>query len=185
MQDTTKIRKNRRGEKMFEKYYFEFRDRIYWYIRKRLNNDEQAEDMTSEVFMKLLEHPEIMEKRKENGVRAWLYTVARNSLIDSYRRKSNNVTKIRPDSDNNIFEIITAQKDTNLRDAITDERYQLALAAMESCSDEEKEIITLRFQEDMKFQEIAEIIGKEEGAVKMQLYRALDKIKELLSKHIS
>ncbi|MBD3329134.1 sigma-70 family RNA polymerase sigma factor [Candidatus Dojkabacteria bacterium] len=175
-----KTKRDRKAEKKFEKYYFEYRERIYWYIRKRLNSDAQAEDMTSEVFMKLLEHPDIMKKRDSGGVRAWLYTVARNSLIDSYRKKTNNVTKIRPDPENNIFEIITAQKDTNLRDAIHDERYQLVLAALESCSDEEKEIITLRFQEDMKYKEIGDIVGKEEGAVKMQLYRAIDKIKEMV-----
>lgn len=172
---------NKREEKkMFEKYYFEFRTSIFWYIRKKVNNEESAQDITTDVFMKLLENPDILSNREQNGVRAWLYTVARNAVIDSYRKKSNQLEKTAIDDD--VFDLIASDKEDHLQSVIKDEQYQLILAAMEGLGTDEKEIVTLRFMDEMKFNEIAKIVGKDEGAVKMMLYRSLEKIQSKIKR---
>lgn len=165
----------RQEQKMFEKYYFEFRTSIFWYIRKKVTNEETAQDITTDVFMKLLENPDILGERDGNGVRAWLYTVARNAVIDSYRKKSNQLEKTTIDEE--VFELIASDSQDHLQGVIKDEKYQLILAAMEGLNPDEREIVSLRFMEEMKFNEIATIVGKDEGAVKMTLYRAMEKIK--------
>lgn len=164
-----------KDEKLIEQMYFEYRDRIYWYVRKKVNSDELAQDITSDVFMKLLENKELMQKRDKSGVAAWLYTVARNQVIDQYRKKSNNVEKVGIDDD--VFDIIAADDGDHLQNLIKDEKYQLITAAMEGLDAIEQEIVTLRFNDELKFSEIAVIMNKEEGAVKMILYRALEKLK--------
>lgn len=142
---------------------------------KKVNTDELAQDITSDVFVKLLENKEILKNRDKSGVAAWLYTVARNMVVDQYRKKSNNVEKVGIEDD--VFDLIASESGDHLQDLIKDEKYQVITAAMQGLDPLEQEVITLRFNDELKFSEIAAIVEKEEGAVKMILYRALEKIK--------
>jgi RNA polymerase sigma-70 factor (ECF subfamily) len=159
----------------FEQMYFEYRDKLYWYVRKKVNTDEAAQDITSDVFVKLLENKDIFLSRDKNGVAAWLYTVARNMIIDSYRKKSNNLEKVGIEDD--VFDLVAGEGGNNIDELIRDEKYQIVTAAMEGLDPIEREVITLRFNDELKFSEIAKVVNKEEGAVKMILYRALEKVK--------
>lgn len=167
-----------KSRKLFETYYFSFRSTIYWYVYKKVNKSELAEDITAEVFVKLAERPDVLAERDENGIKAWLYTVARNKVIDYYRQQGRSVQKV--DMEEEVFEIVAKEDGHYLEDEIKNEGAQFLLAAVEGLTAIEKEIITLRFVEEMQFSEIADIVGKNEGAVKMTLYRALEKLKELM-----
>lgn len=83
------------------------------------------------------------------------------------------------DLDDEIFEIVGAKDDDQVQTLIREEDSQLLISILENLEVEEKEIIHLRFYEEMRFSEIAEIVGKKEGAVKMTLYRAMEKVKGL------
>lgn len=170
-------------EQKFQTYYLEFRTSMYWYVRKKLNSDDVAEDLTSDLFIKLLEHSDIIEDRDINGVKAWLYTVARNMVIDYYRR-SNKREGDKIEMEEEFFEIISSEESSYLDDEIRDEEALLVKASLDILSEIEKELINLRFKEELKFNEIADILGKKEGAIKMQLYRALEKLKEHLGDRI-
>lgn len=172
---------SKKTRKLFEMYYIEFRRDIFWYIYKKINKRELAEDMTADVFMKLLNNTEVIEKRDKNGVRAWLYTVSRNQVIDYYRKNSTNSDV---DVEPEVFELIACTKDSHLKEAIKDEQFEILRALLEGLDPEEQEIIHLRFRDEMKFSEIAEIMDKKEGAIKMSLYRALEKIKELSAERL-
>jgi len=169
----------RKEERNFEKFYFEFRKSLFWYVRKKVGSDEVAQDITAEVFIKLFENREILKKRDESGLKAWLYTVARNQIIDFYRKKSNNVEIKGIDDD--IFDLVVADRTEHLQGLIRDEKYQMIMAAMENLEGPEKEVVTLRFNDELSFKEIAQILQKEEGAVKMTLYRAIEKIKKIIN----
>ncbi len=172
---------SRKSKKLFEVYYLEFRSAIYWYVYRKLNKQDMAEDITADVFMKLLENYKIMEDRDRNGVRAWLYTVARNQMIDMFRKSSG---KQNVDMDEDVFEVIASKDEDQISSLIKDQESQMVLAILEGLQPEEREIIHLRFYEEMKFSEISEIVNKDEGAVKMSLYRALDKIKAIAGKRL-
>jgi RNA polymerase sigma-70 factor (ECF subfamily) len=170
--------KTKNKNREFEKYYVKFRKRIYWYVRKRSNSDEFAEDIAADVFVKLYENFEKVADRGENGVQAWLYAVARNTMIDEFRRKSNNSEKAGFDPE--LFEILCVHEDETLTKMIAEERVEKIAEALKYLSDEDQEVISMRMQEDLQFNEIAGVLGKTEGAVKMQFYRAIDKIKEII-----
>lgn len=163
-----------RSKKLFEMYYLEFRDVIYWYVYRKINKKDIAEDITADVFMKLLENEKVMQERDKNGVRAWLYTVARNQMIDMFRKGSK---KKNVDLDEEVFEIIASKDDDQIKVLMKDEESEMLVAMLDSLDPEEKEIIHLRFYEEMKYSEIGKIVNKNEGAVKMSLYRALEKVK--------
>ena len=96
-------------------------------------------------------------------------------MIDTFRKPSKDVTV-----DEEVFQLIAKEDSDYLGDAMRDEQCQLVMAVAESLDEEEKELITLRFKDELQFNEIAEVLGKQEGAVKMMLYRAMDKIKNQL-----
>lgn len=184
MKSDTKTKKHeeekvmsKKTQKLFEKYYLQFRENLYWYVYRRIGQQQAAEDITADVFVKLLENENILNERDENGIRAWLFTVARNQMIDSFRKRSNKAQKVELDEE--IFEIVGAKDDEQIQALIKEDQAQLLFSLLESLDTDEKEIVHMRFYEDMKFAEIAEIIGKKEGAVKMALYRAMEKIKTL------
>jgi RNA polymerase sigma-70 factor (ECF subfamily) len=166
---------DKEATKLFEEYYFSLRKSIFWYIYKKVNNQELAEDITAEVFLKLAERQDILKDRDENGIKAWLYTVSRNRVIDYYRKLGRKTKQVQMEEE--IFEIVSKEEGHYLENEIQEENNVLLLTAVDELSPIEKEIITLRFNEDMRFSEIADIVGKNEGAVKMTLYRALEKLK--------
>ena len=181
MSQAHKHKLSNKARKIFETHYHDLSRSLFWYINKKINRKETAEDFTADVMMKLIEHEEILLERDFNGIRAWLFTVARNYIIDSFRKLSNRSKNV--DLENEIFEIVTSHDEKYLDKVIQDEQYQMLLAAMESLTSEEKEVIDLRFKSDMKFAEIGEVLNKQEGAVKMIVYRALEKMKVKLKIH--
>lgn len=164
-------------QRLFQSTYKEMSRQIYWYVLKKVNKEEIAEDIAAETFMKLVENVNILNERPQSGVKAWLYTVARNKVIDYYRKYSDN-NKV--DIDEEVMEIIAKEEGHYLEDAIKNEDNAILLNAMNNLSGNEKEILSLRFNDEMAFNEIAQCIGKSEGSVKMTLYRSLEKLKEII-----
>lgn len=163
---------------MFKKYYLQYQTKIYWYIYRKITDPEAAEDITADVFMKLYENWNNVGSRKPNALAAWLYTVARNASIDHLRKKGRrqirNIEDEETDSATRVFENFAEE-------AMKEEDLKNMREALKELSEEEKEIINLRFEEELKFNEIAEIIGKEEGACKMTLYRSIRKVRQVLN----
>lgn len=166
---------------MFKKYYIKLRKPLFWYVRKRINSNEKAEDIVVDVFMKLLKNSKIMQERSEDAIKAWLWTVTRHQIIDTYRKKENNVEKLRVEDE--YFEVLTAQPGNYLKKAVQNEKLEMIKAVMEGLEVRDREVISLRFQNEMSFAEIAEVTGDNEGAVKMRLYRALEEVKDKIEKH--
>ena len=164
---------------MFEKYYASFKKDLYWYVRRRINNDEYAEDITADVFLKLFENSEIMRKRDDNGIKAWLYTVARNRIIDEFRKKRNNMEVAGVHED--LFDFTPNNEESHVSKEIRDEKIALVKDLLTGFTEEEKELLNLRLYEEFSFNEIAQVLEKSEGAVKMKYYRLLETVQEQLN----
>lgn len=161
----------------FEKVYSEYKNRIFWYIRKKINIEQDALDITSDIFLKLYERPEILE-RDSGGILAWLYTVGRNACTDYYRRKENNVVKISSSED--IFDFVPAEE-IDLGEVLDSEKkLSIIDEELKSLTDSEREMFYFRFRDELKFKEIALILNKNEGMIKMAIKRILDKIRKRL-----
>ncbi len=162
-------------DKSFKTVYLKHRKRIYWYVYRKISRAPEAEDITADVFMKLYENWEDVEKRGKNGIQAWLYTVARNASIDFLRKAS---TQSNRSLDAEEMTGVAKVFENFVGEAIKDEEVGMIKGALEILDEVELEILKLRFEEEMKFKEIAKIVDKPEGACKMMLYRSIDKIKE-------
>lgn len=159
----------------FEYLYKKYNKSIYLFVLKKTLNKEIAEDITAETFFKLYELWDNLVKDHEKQILSWLYTTARNRVIDYYRKenKSTNLT-FDPESDEDIYEEIGYNIDMKNE---TKKVYK----AMQGLSDEKKEVLELRFKHGLKIKEISEVVGKNEGAIKMIIYRSLIEIRQNLN----
>ncbi|MBN1618953.1 sigma-70 family RNA polymerase sigma factor [Candidatus Dojkabacteria bacterium] len=165
----------------FKDIYLKQRERIYWYIFKKVNNTEITEDFTADVFLKLYENWSSVEQKGKSAFLPWLYTVARNLVIDHYRKAANKHK--RSIEDEEIDDATKVYSDF-VSDAIKEENLKLLKNSVNVLDDDERELLRLRFQEDLNFRDIGEIIKKNEGACKMALYRIIQKLKLIMSDNL-
>lgn len=147
-----------------------FYPKIYRYIFYKVSNKEEAEDLTQEVFLKM-----VKSLKNQNGYfTAWLYKIASNLVIDFYRHQS---FKKEVPFDDIKQEAIYEQSKEFPENTLTEEQFKKVLAGL---TEEQREVIILKFVQGYKNDEIAQLICKSEGAVKGLQFRALETLKNLL-----
>jgi RNA polymerase sigma-70 factor (ECF subfamily) len=140
---------------------------LYRYIYHRLGAKTLAEDLTAEVFVRVLRL-----KRAPDDWRAYLYRIAHNLVIDYTRRNPGVWTDAREG-------IAEERADLFERASVEDERRTLR-RAIARLSPDQQQVILLKFVEEFSNAEIARIMGKSEGAVKALQHRALGNLREWL-----
>ena len=139
---------------------------IYKYVYLRVSDAHLAEDLTSEVFLHALESLPTFEYR---GIpfSAWLYRIARDRLVDHYRRQSR-----RPDCSDLTEDL--ACDDAEPHDvAIRWQEETEVRAALQQLTEDQRVVLVLRFMEHQSLADIGRRLGKTEGAVKSLQHRAL------------
>ncbi len=140
--------------------------KIYDFIYFKTLNKELAEDLVSQVFLKVLKN---ISQFKSDNFAAWLYTIARNTIIDYYR--SNRETK-------NIEDCWDLSDGINLTDNVDDNlNLEKIKQAMKSLSVSDRELLIMRLWLDLPFKEIALNLNKKEAAVKVSFGRALNRLR--------
>ena len=142
-----------------ESYY----DKIYKYIYFKVNNKTRAEDLTQETFLRFM-------KSECNEPERYLYTIAGNLCIDEYRR-------IKP--------VFTEDEDiTQVEEGFEDKilEKQVLANALKVLSDEDREMIVLRFVNEEPIGEIAKLYGISRFALTRRLNKAKNRLKEELER---
>lgn len=154
------------------KLYELFVERIYRYIAYRVDSSHDAEDLTAEVFVKMVEG---LPQYTPSGVpfEAWLYRIASARVID-YRRRSNR----RPSTELN--ENLSDDADSPEENVQSQQEIREVQQALALLNDEQQTVLTLRFVERKSHQEVADILNKTVSAVKSIQHRAL----EILAEHL-
>ncbi len=154
--------------------YDQYVDRIYSYIYHRVGQADVAEDLTGQVFMRMLE-----AVRTGRGWRTsfsgWLYRIAHNLVIDHYRRKQR-ATLVDIDD----AEPVQARSGDPVRSVENQYERERLRAALAKLTEEQSQVISLRFLEDLSIAEVAEIMEKTEGAVKALQYRAVLSLRRVM-----
>jgi RNA polymerase sigma-70 factor (ECF subfamily) len=153
--------------------YDRYVDAIYRYIFYRVRNDAEAEDLTSEVFMRAMKAMPKYEPRQ--AFLAWLYRIARNAVIDRARRARTQLSFEDALAHPNADQVV--EPDANLL-AFSDS--QIVRKALTSLTPLQQEVIVLRYMEGYSTAEIAALVGKREGTVRGIQFRALSALRELI-----
>jgi RNA polymerase sigma-70 factor (ECF subfamily) len=146
---------------------------IFRYISFRVGDQETAEDLTSDVFTRLLSSVRD-HTAPQNTLRGWLYGVASRVVAD-YHRKSYRAE---------IVELTPAieSKTPEPSEAVSNKQTLEALhAAMDDLTEDQQEVIALRFGYEMPIREVAKQMGKSEGAVKQLQARAVAALSRTLN----
>ncbi len=150
---------------IFEHYYA----KIYRFLYYRARTAQDAEDLASEVFVKGVKSI----SRQKGNFEPWLYMIARNTLTDYYRRKAGNRENA---LDEEIVESLAVEKKAGDEPfAMEDLKF-----ALNKLTEEQQQVVTLKFIENYDNESIARIMGKTIGAVKALQFRALAALKDIL-----
>ena len=170
------VRRAQDGEQAaFARLYELYYDQILRYVSFKCGNRQEAEDLTGEVFLKMLES---IDKFRFRGFpfTSWLYRIAHNVVVDNFRRKGRRPT-VSLDaaigtvgaSDNNLER--AAQISLTMREVV---------GAMGSLTDLQREVITLRFAAGLSIAETATAVGRKENAVKALQHAGIQKLRRAL-----
>jgi len=172
-EDRILVEKAKTGNRdAFGQLYLKYLAGIYRYFYFRMGqNRMQAEDMTEQVFFKAWS---ALPAYQEKGLKfsSWLYRIAHNLLVDSYRKE----TEVGKLSESYRFE------DKSLEKIVVEEEYVVLHKAINTLTDDQKQIILLKFVEGFNNKEISDITGKQEDSIRALQYRALVKLREILGK---
>ncbi|HZQ45921.1 MAG TPA: sigma-70 family RNA polymerase sigma factor, partial [Verrucomicrobiae bacterium] len=136
---------------------------------------ETAEDLSHEIFMKLIEKIDTFDEARRVFV-VWFWQMARRMLIDHYRKKQE--TPFSHFDTNEVETMAVGDPKSVTGSSFDDEfRYGALISFLKTLSDEEKELFEYRFAAEMSYAEIAHLTGKSEGALRVAALRIKEKIK--------
>jgi RNA polymerase sigma-70 factor, ECF subfamily len=152
--------------------YDHYQPKIYRFVLIKIGRREDAEDITHQVFLNAWQN---ITNYKDLGFpfSSWLYRIAKNQVIDRYRTKRQEV-----DIDSVDEEISSEDSGINedLETKIQLERVMKMIAVLKQ---DYQDVLIMRFVEDLSIKEVAAVIEKSEGAVKLMQHRAIKELKRI------
>ena len=154
--------------------YDRYAAKMYAYIYRRAGDAAQAEDLTSELFLRVLQAVQNERAWRDSFV-AWLYRIAHNLVVDTYRRRPPPLVPLddlplESDADDPAEVVQDAADRTRLR------------AAIGRLTSDQQQVLALRFGEGLTARETAVIVNKTTGAVEAMQHRALAALRRILAK---
>lgn len=152
----------------FSSFYQSYAHKIYRFVFYRVGRQrDRAEDLTQEIFLKAYEafsryNPEVSRT-------AWLYTIARNHLINAHQRE-----KATSDLDE-VDQHASLSVDGRAQAQLSEDQRRL-LSAIDRLSDEDATLVRMKYLEGWSFDELAQMLEKNAGALRVQASRALKKL---------
>lgn len=162
-------------ERALTRIYNLFSDRVFRFIYYRIQDRPRAEDLTNEVFVRMLEN---VDKFRPSGddpslvLSGWIFTIARNMIIDDYRRQKIRPAEPLPEFDDDLQD---EQFDMDLH--LTRADLQKALAQL---TEEQQTVLLMRFEEGFTSAQVGKLMGKTEMAIKALQRRGLATMARLL-----
>ena len=157
---------------LYEQYY----DSIFRYVSFRTGSVSDAEDITAEVFVRMIES---IHRFKWQGhpFSSWLFRIAHNLVVDFYRKRGRRQT-VSLDSVSPVMEAASFDADAHLDIELTMEEVR---GAMEGLTELQREVITLRFGAGLSVAETASAVGRKVNAVKALQHAGLKKLRRELT----
>lgn len=154
-------------------------DQIFRFIFFKIGNREDAQDLTSATFLKCWGYVQSGKLKSDNeykSLRSFLYKIARNLTIDYYRQVKPQATL--EEAENVVIDLGAADEQV---DGALD--WEFIVTRIKELKSEYRTILILKYVNDLSVAEIADILGKTKGNVRVTLYRALEALKKITNDH--
>jgi len=163
-----------------------YQNRLYRYLLRIVRQPVEAEDLFQQTWLRVVEKIRSFDPSRNFDV--WLFTLARNLALDHLRRiRPQSLDEPLADSGHGetMADRIPFKGHTPLDDALADERRAEISEAMSGLPMIYREVLTLRFQDDMKIEEIAQVTAAPVSTVKARLRRSLEQLRHALEARYS
>jgi RNA polymerase sigma-70 factor, ECF subfamily len=159
----------------FDAVYLHYLTPIYRFVYLRVRNQHDAEDITQTVFVKAWD---ALPRFQDQGFpfSSYLYKIARNTVIDYWKKKKD----VHLEDDQDAAHAIPDEQHNFVNELEIKDDARAIFGALHALNDEQQEVIMLRFVEDLSTKHIADIMERNEDAVRALQYRALKKLRDYL-----
>ena len=160
-------------EQAFAGLYDTYLDSVYRFIYLRVEDQQTAEDITSNVFLRAWEK---LGNYQFRGVpfRAWLFRIARNAVIDHYRTRKENAP----------LEVVLNSRDDNLLPVSQQVGLRIeaeqVMVSMQHLTEDQRNVLTLKLVHGLNTHEVAKALGKRQGAVRALQMRGLQALAKIM-----
>jgi RNA polymerase sigma-70 factor (ECF subfamily) len=157
----------------FNQLIRKYQQRVYWHIRKMVIDHNDADDLTQEVFIKVWNN--LADFRQDSQLYTWLYRIASNECLNFLKSKKRRF--FLPIHD--LTEELSQKIDENA--GPNGEEIQVKLQkALLRLPDKQRLVFNLRYYDELKYEEISEILGTSVGALKASYHHAVKKIEDFI-----
>lgn len=165
---------NNTFENVFLEWHTTYSDAIFRFCLIKTSKREVALDLTQESFTKLWEY--IAQGNEVSEPKALLYRIATNLIIDYYRKKKSDSLDALTQNGFDIAEIpeISPERRFDIQQLYT---------KINELPDKYKDILIMRFVDDLSIPEIAEVYNEHENTISVRIHRAVDKLRQLYAEH--
>ena len=165
-------RAQQRDPEAFRQLYEENFNKIYRYLTLKVGNRTEAEDLTQQVFLKALES---ISSYKWRGMpfSSWLFRIAHNQAVDYFRKGSKEKSVLLDEART----VVGADPALLTEQRVTVEQLNLACKRL---TEAQQEVISLRFAGGLSIAEVAEVMGKNQGAIKALQHSAIVALRQIL-----
>lgn len=162
----------------FLEHYHQYFPAIYRYVSFRIGHRSETEDVVSEIFLKAVESYHRYEARPDISFSSWIFKIAKNTLIDYYRKHKRKLLNIE-----DIGELVDT---TILPDTALDRKiiFLKTREVIETLPKKQREIVSMRLFGELKNKEIAEALSLSEKTIASTYMRAMQKISSQINKII-
>jgi len=150
----------------------QYQHRLYRYLRRLVREPAAADDLFQQTWLNVVRQLDRYDSRR--GFDTWLFSIAHNAAMDVLRRKTGESLE------ESAHELAAAEPDA-LAAAMASERTAILASEMAALSAPYREVLTLRFEEGMKLEEIAEVTRAPLSTVKSRVGRALETLREKMT----
>ncbi|MGD8191188.1 RNA polymerase sigma factor [Brevibacillus ginsengisoli] len=156
----------------FSELYDEYFDRVNRYLRCRVFNSWDADDLTAVVFIKALE--KFDQYSRTSPFASWIFRIAHNAFVDFLRK--NREVPVEHE------EILESKSDDTWQpelQALTNEEIRQLKDRLDQLTADQRDVLSLRYFADLKIQQVAEVLGKTESSIKMISHRGIQQLQRL------
>jgi len=164
---------SRQDASAFEALYDLYVEKIYRFVYFKISNKEEAQDITSEVFLHVWQYLIREAEKSVANFRGLLYRITRNQIVDHYRRRA----KQQEQTLDGLTEL--SYENTFINEIYNQEEAAVWFEKIKKLKQEYQDVIFLRYIEDYSIGEMASILGKGRTAIRVTIHRALKALKGL------
>ena len=162
-------------ERAFNGIVDSYSERLYWHIRRFLENHDDTNDLLQEVFIKIWNA--LPKFRGESQIYTWIYRIATNEALNKLNKDKNKLALDRQQ----LESIVTSkvEEDPYFNGTALQRELHKAVGQL---PEKQKLVFNLRYFDEMKYEDMAEVTGTSVGALKASYHHAYNKIREKLEK---